>query len=153
MNGTPTGKFPKQGHLLKRADFQRVYQQGRRHFSGNMTVFYLRLPEPQIAAEARPKAVDEKTASPSCVRVGFTVPKALGKSVDRNRIRRRLREAVRHHLGSLETTRQLDVVINPKRSALIAEFTTLSKEVERAFEVIRKNPQNKSGVKPSEAPR
>lgn len=133
VTGTPTGKFPKTAHLLKRADFQRVYQQGRRHFSGNMTVFYLSSPTTA--------AVEEKMASPSCVRVGFTVPRALGKAVDRNRIRRRLREAVRHHLGELGGIKGLDVVFNPKRSALKAEFTALDKEVERAFGVIRKYPQ------------
>ncbi len=148
MTGTPIGKFPKTAHLLKRADFQRVYQQGRRHFSGNMTVFYLhpRGSEP----------VEEKMAGPSCVRVGFTVPKALGKSVDRNRIRRRLREAVRYHLAELQEAKALDVVFNPKRSALTADFASLEKEVERAFEVIRKNPQaarQSASKKPGEASR
>ncbi len=136
VTGTPTGKFPKTAHLLKRADFQRVYQQGRRHFSGNMTVFYWMAPLP-----SGPEAVEVETASPSCVRVGFTVPKAIGKSVDRNRIRRRLRECVRHHLADLSVPRSLDVVFNPKRSALKADFTALDKEVERAFETIRKNQQ------------
>ncbi len=42
VNDTPKGSFPKTAHLLKHSEFQRVYQQGRRHFSGNMTVFYLR---------------------------------------------------------------------------------------------------------------
>ncbi len=95
-------------------------------------------------------------AGPSCVRVGFTVPKALGKSVDRNRIRRRLREAVRHHLAELQEAKALDVVFNPKRSALTADFASLEKEVERAFEVIRKNPQaarQSASKKPGEASR
>ncbi len=112
-----------------------MYQQGRRHFSGNMTVFYLR-PE-----QGGPNAVEQKTAGSTCVRVGFTVPKALGKSVDRNRIRRRLREAVRHNLGALAETHGLDVVFNPKRTALTADYLALEREVERAFEVIRKNSQ------------
>jgi len=137
VSGTPTGKFPKTAHLLKRADFQRVYKQGRRHFSGNMTVFYLRSPEP--LAPTGLETVATTMAAERCVRVGFTVPRALGKSVDRNRIRRRLREAVRHHLPELAQSRGLDVVFNPKRTVLETEFTVLSQEVERAFEVIRKN--------------
>ncbi len=144
VSGTPTGKFPKTAHLLKRADFQRVYKQGRRHFSGNMTVFYLRssepsAPEKRVATQGGPEAVAPSTATQRCVRVGFTVPRAVGGSVERNRIRRRLREAVRHHLPELQSTPGLDVVFNPKRTVLKAEFETLSKEVERAFEVIRKN--------------
>jgi ribonuclease P protein component len=69
------------------------------------------------------------------------VPRAIGGSVERNRIRRRLREAVRFHLSELPSQNGLDVVFNPKRTVLQAEFETLSKEVERAFEVIRKNTQ------------
>ena len=67
------------------------------------------------------------------MRVGFTVGKVLGGAVVRNRMKRRLREAVR-----LEGFRQIavDVVINPKRSLLTAEFPDLRKEVGRAFQVI-----------------
>jgi ribonuclease P protein component len=156
VSGTPTGKFPKSAHLLKRADFQRVYKQGRRHFSGNMTVFYLRSSEPGApdgceAVQRGPETVAKATAGSSCVRVGFTVPRAIGKSVDRNRIRRRLREAVRHHLPELSGANGIDVVFNPKRTVLGAEFEALSKEVERAFEVIRKNTEK--SVKPREAGR
>jgi ribonuclease P protein component len=72
------------------------------------------------------------------VRVGFTVPKALGPAVDRNRMRRRTREAVRHHLGLLDgMSGTVDVVINPKKTLLTAEFTQISREIERAFGVIR----------------
>ncbi len=162
MSGTPTGKFPKTAHLLKRADFQRVYKQGRRHFSGNMTVFYLRSPkqregslEVQASGNSKPPRTGSRSASfetemHSCVRVGFTVPRALGKSVDRNRIRRRLREAVRHHLPELGESQAIDVVFNPKRTVLQAEFETLSLEVERAFSVIRKNVQGTADSRKSQ---
>ena len=33
--------FPSNARLLRHADFERVYKQGRRHFSASMTVFYL----------------------------------------------------------------------------------------------------------------
>jgi ribonuclease P protein component len=111
-------RFPKASKLLRHADFQRVYQQGGRHFAAHMTVFYLR-------------RQDEDGARP---RVGFTVGRVLGGAVQRNRIKRRLREAVRHNLASL--TLAVDVVINPKKSALLAEFTVLHDEVARAFQVI-----------------
>jgi len=107
--------FPRTLRLLKHADFERVYKQGRRHFSSHMTVFYQR--QNQGAA-----------------RVGFTVGRVLGGAVERNRIKRRLREAVRLRHGLL--TGAVDVVINPKKSLLRVEFATLLQEIERAFEII-----------------
>jgi ribonuclease P protein component len=142
VSDTPKGRFPKTAHLLKHADFQRVYEQGRRHFSGNMTVFYLR-----SEAKAEPGGPDQAGAGKGTlarieggVRVGFTVSRALGGAVDRNRMRRRTREAVRHHLEMLNgMTQRVDVVINPKKCLLGAEFAQISQEIERAFRVIRQN--------------
>jgi ribonuclease P protein component len=139
VSHTPKGSFPKTAHLLKHQDFQRVYQQGRRHFSGNMTVFYLRtqaeaVPEPNQAGTIAAL----RTQGEGCVRIGFTVSRALGGAVQRNRMRRRAREAVRLHLGMLKAvTGAVDVVINPKTSLLLADFAEISQEIERAFRVIR----------------
>jgi ribonuclease P protein component len=119
----PKRKFSKSRRLLRHADFERVYKQGRRHFAANMTVFYL----------AR---ANGDTIGP---RVGFTVSKALGGAVQRNRMKRRLREAVRLSGSSLDGA--ADVVINPKRSALVADFIELQGEVSKAFQVIGKNLQ------------
>jgi ribonuclease P protein component len=141
VSDTPKGSFPKTAHLLKHSDFQRVYQQGRRHFSGNMTLFYLR-----NQLDAVPVPNEAGTAQVLCaragggVRIGFTVSKALGGSVERNLMRRRTREAVRHHLPMLNgMSDAVDVVINPKKSLLIAPFPQISQEIERAFRVIRQN--------------
>ena len=111
--------FPKSRHLLKHRDFEQVYKKGRRHFAAHMTVFYLR-----------------REDGPEGLRVGFTVGKVLGGSVQRNRMRRRLREAVRLNGFRPEVT--ADVVINPKRSLLAAEFGELQDEVAKAFQVIEK---------------
>jgi ribonuclease P protein component len=74
-------------------------------------------------------------------RIGFTVGRVMGGSVVRNRIRRRLREAVRLNLGHLlvPSAQPVDVVINPKKSALAAEFIRLQGEVADAFRVIAQN--------------
>ena len=115
-----TRRFPKSSRLLRHADFEKVYKRGRRHFAQHMTVFYL-------GAEKADHGL----------RVGFTVSKALGGAVQRNRMKRRLREAVR--LKGLPHVVAADVVINPKRTLLDAEFADLQNDVARAFEAIAKN--------------
>jgi ribonuclease P protein component len=119
--------FPRSARLLKHSDFDRVYKQGRRHFSSRMTVFYLR--RAQVASEEKPD---------QGARVGFTVGRVLGGAVDRNRIKRRLREAVRRRRVILDGTVAVDVVINPKKSVLTLEFSTVLDEVGRALEVVAK---------------
>jgi ribonuclease P protein component len=115
-------QFPRSVRLLRHADFERVYKQGRRHFAEHMTVFYL------------PRRVNENDADR--LRVGFTVSKVLGAAVVRNRMKRRLREAVRLH-GVIPAG--MDVVINPKKSLLSATFVDVQNQIRRAFEVIGKS--------------
>ncbi len=64
------------------------------------------------------------------VRLGLTVPRALGGAVVRNRIKRRLREAFRKHRA--EFGPQWDIVLNPRRAALTAPF----EDLERAFKKV-----------------
>ena len=105
-------KFPKLKRLLKHSDFQRVYKSGRRQFTGNLTVFYLRRYSPEVGTG---------------LRVGFTVGKVLGGSVERNRIKRRMREAVR--LSPQACGGPIDVVFNPRKSVLTLPFSQLLEEV------------------------
>jgi ribonuclease P protein component len=121
VNASAPGKrarFPRSVRLLRHADFERVYKQGRRHFAAHLTVFYLR----RVRGEE--------------FRVGFTVGRVLGGAVERNRMKRRLREAVRLHRPG--DGMPVDVVINPKKSLLTAEFAELENEIRRAFEVIQR---------------
>jgi ribonuclease P protein component len=105
--------------LLRHSDFERVYKKGRRHFAAHMTVFYL------------------LRESGEGLRIGFTVGKVLGGAVDRNRMKRRLRESVRLHWPGVRVP--VDVVINPKKSVLKLEFSELENEIGQAFEVIQKS--------------
>jgi ribonuclease P protein component len=126
-------KFPRSLRLLRHADFERVYKQGKRHFSASLTAFYLRREEKEEEA----KAVRAKVPAAKGLRVGFTVGRALGGAVQRNRMKRRLREAVRLSHPPVEVN--ADVVINPKKSLLTVDFQAVLNEVQRAFVVIEKN--------------
>ena len=91
-----------------------------------MTVFYLDR-----------RGVDVQKASAALgMRIGFTVGRALGGAVQRNRIKRRLREAVR--LTRPEAGPSADVVINPKKVLLTTSFDTVLNEVSKAFVVIER---------------
>jgi ribonuclease P protein component len=72
-----------------------------------------------------------RESEPDGPHIGFTTPRALGKAVVRNRIKRRVREAVRLALDRLNP--QWSIVINPRRKALDAPAAELRKEVERLF--------------------
>jgi ribonuclease P protein component len=110
--------------LLRHADFERVYKQGRRHFAAHLTVFYL---------------LREQGEG---LRIGFTVGRVLGGAVERNRMKRRLRESVRLHWPGVRVP--VDVVINPKKSVLQVDFVELENEIGRAFEVIQKSVERRT---------
>lgn len=104
--------------LRKHADYQRVYKASRKQFSKQMSYFF---------------TLREGAGTP---RVGLTVGKVMGKAVDRNRIKRRMREAVRRNLALL--TLPVDVVLHPRRSVIDLEFATLEREVAHVFRAIQK---------------
>lgn len=64
-------------------------------------------------------------------RVGFVVPRYRKSAVDRNRLKRRLRELVRLHV--LPTLRPLDVVIRVMPAAYSRDFDTLREELEQVM--------------------
>jgi len=111
-------KFPRSLRLNRRSDFEKVYKQGRRHFAAHLTVFYLGR---------------EQGEGP---RVGLRVGRVVGEAVERNRIKRRLREALRLHRAELSSA--VDIVVHPKRSALKVDFAGLEKEIQRALEAVER---------------
>ena len=97
--------------LRKHGDYQRVYESSRKRQSASMSWFLARQQEPDAA------------------RVGITAGKVLGKSHERNRIKRRMREILRRHVDLLPAG--FDLVLHPRRQVLTAEFTKLDDEVVR----------------------
>jgi len=103
--------FPKSVRLLRPQDFRQVYDQGAKYTCPLFAAFYLRADEP-----------DE-------LRFGFTCPRALGKAVLRNRIKRRLRECVRLRIDCFP--KGFRIVFNPRRANLEAPGVEIDTHVER----------------------
>ena len=122
--------------LRKHADYQRVYGSSRKQFSKQMSFFF----------SVRPEGRRSDTPGP---RVGLTVGKVLGKAVDRNRIKRRMRECVRHHIGML--TGPVDVILHPRRTVLEMEFARLDREVAAIFRQIQGSLSREAGPAPAPA--
>lgn len=109
--------YPKSSRLLKRADFRRVYDNGTRYSSRLLSAFLLKHTDPDLHPQAR---------------IGFTVPKAIGKAVIRNRIRRRTREAIRLDYGRIGAC--WDIVIHPRQNVLDATFDEVCREVRKLID-------------------
>lgn len=106
----------KGARLRKHADYQRAYSQARKRQSASMSWFMAPQPAGQAAA----------------ARVGLTAGKVLGKAHERNRIKRRMREAVRRHVELLPAG--FDLIFHPRRTVLTLEFAKLEAEVVRILE-------------------
>lgn len=100
--------FPKSRHVRQRREFDRIYRQGRVLQDDFFRIHYCSL-----------KNSDEPG------RLGLTVGKSLGKAVQRNRIKRILREIFRQHP---EFSVGLELIVQPKpalaplENAKIGEF-------------------------------
>ena len=131
------------GRLRKHADYQRVYSASRKQFGKQMSYFFLQ--RAPLGPDGRPV----RNTDPAAPRVGLTVPKAIGKAVDRNRIKRRMRAAVRKHLSLLQAP--VDVVLHPRRSVIDLDMATLEREVASAFRAIQRAAEKQAASLPSAA--
>jgi ribonuclease P protein component len=100
---------------VRRGEFDAVYRAGKRRSSSHFTVFF--------RANQMPVS-----------RFGFSIKKALGGAVVRNRIRRRVREIVRCHRS--EIAAGWDIVIHPKSSVARAEFMALTADLVRLIKSV-----------------
>lgn len=100
--------------LRKHADYQRVYEASRKRRSASMSWFLA--PQTEL----------------SVPRVGLTAGRVLGKSHERNRIKRRMREVLRKHVDLLPAG--YDLILHPQRIVMTMEFTKLEAEVVRILQ-------------------
>jgi ribonuclease P protein component len=128
--------------LRKHADYQRVYTASRKQFGKQMSYFFL-LRSP-LGPDGNP--VRNITRDSGAPRVGLTVPKAMGKAVDRNRIKRRMRAAVRKQIPLLQLP--VDVVLHPRRSVIDLDMATLEREVASVFRAIQRASERQAAPLP-----
>lgn len=103
--------LPRGERLRKRAGFQAVQGKGRKLHTDSFLVFVL------------PQKI------PRATRLGITVSKKVGGSVERNRVKRLVREAFRRRKALFP--QGLDLVFVAKRSAVEAEFDQVVREIEK----------------------
>lgn len=103
--------YPRACRIVRRADFDAVYREGRRRASSSFVVFL------------RPNGSEVS-------RFGLSVKRALGSAVKRNRIRRRVREILRVHRR--EIAPGWDIVIHPRGQVATAQFALVEKELMNA---------------------
>ncbi|MBU1221300.1 ribonuclease P protein component [Myxococcota bacterium] len=111
MNGSggTNLRFPRSFRLLKRADFLQVQSAGSRISTENF-IFLYRLNELKH------------------FRCGFTVSRKNGNAVRRNRIRRRMKEAVRLNIPQIISL-SVDIVCLPKTRIIDTPFAKLVTEI------------------------
>jgi ribonuclease P protein component len=95
----PRGR-PKRGRLSRSADFERVYRQGRS--VGNRFLVLYAFPRAGTTADA---------AGP---RLGLSVSRKVGGAVDRNRVKRLLREAFASEAGRVPADHDVVLVARPE---------------------------------------
>jgi ribonuclease P protein component len=107
----PTGRFRPSDRVLRASEYQHVAQQGRRAVSNAFVVV--------VAKRAR--------AGPP--RLGITASRRVGGAVERNRVKRRVREWFRRERGSLRGS--LDVVVIARRPAVALDAIGFGEQLSR----------------------
>jgi ribonuclease P protein component len=110
--------------LKRRAAFKAVAGGGRRVARQGFVIQSLTAEVQEIASRSRE------------ARFGFTVTRQIGNAVVRNRIRRRLKEAVRQARAAANPA--TDYVLVGRRAALTLPFQRLVTDLVTGFEVLSK---------------
>ncbi len=134
----PVATPPKEASLRKHADYQRVYREGKRQSLPLMTYFFAaRKPQDPVTELVGPAKLTRTHVIeiPPGSRVGLTAGRVLGNAVASNRIKRRMRQAIRQ--AQTELTASVDVILHPRRTVLEAEFSQIERDVLRAFRAVQ----------------
>jgi ribonuclease P protein component len=121
--------LPAQARLRRRPEFTTVVRSGRR--AGRPTMVLHFLPE-------RPEQSGGGFVPPSGARAGFVVGKAVGNSVVRHRVTRRLRAVVAAELHRLPSS--ADLVVRARPEAADAESAVLHRDLVAGLERLLGHP-------------
>jgi ribonuclease P protein component len=106
--------LPKVHRLKRRQEFSKVHQAGVRRSTRNFTLRALRQIPIRQGKPALPDAVDSQGRSPAPTRIGITVSAKVSKrAVVRNRIKRRIRAALRELMPGFSTGWMIVVIVQP----------------------------------------
>ncbi len=112
---SPQERFRRESRLRSPQDFLRVRRTGKRRQGHYLILFF-----------ARASTANGTPVAPS--RVGFSVSKRVGDAVRRNRVKRRLREAIRRRLWNVAPG--WDMIVAARPEAAGADYEALRNEVE-----------------------
>jgi ribonuclease P protein component len=102
-------RFPQCFRLRKAENYKRVYDSGNKKVGQFLQVLY----HPNGSPQAR---------------VGISVASRLGKAVERNKVKRWIREALRKNKGFIRPG--LDIVVHPKVKVLTGDSRTIERELQ-----------------------
>lgn len=107
------GKGRKRGRLSKSGDFDRVYREGRSH-SNRYLVLYA-FPREEAADEGEAPEADGQPD----VRLGISVSRKVGGAVERNSVKRAIREAFWELASDLPPGYDFVLVARPDAAGLV----------------------------------
>lgn len=109
--------FGKDRRILKNPDFKRIFKYGRRLSLPQLTIVF---------------GVNKASAASKKSRLGLSVSRKVGKSHERNEIKRRIREIFRKN--QLQMAENSEIVVIPRRESLNLDYFELENAILGLFD-------------------